>query len=202
MNDIERAISEISEIRTQLAASMRFRGYAPEAVALMGLLSLAFLLAQLAFPEALAASSLQISLAWGGLLLINAFAIAVETVVWSWRQSPGMAGAMLRGAMLTTIPISFASLVIGVVVAVYVPDAAWILPGIWQMLVGVVGFSSHAILPRGIIWPALWYTLCGAGVTAVAATTGEISPLLAGIPFIVGHLWIALILHRDRKIPS
>lgn len=202
MNDIERAISEISEIRTQLAASTRFRGYAPEAVALMGLLSIVFLLAQLAFPDALAASSLQVSLSWGALLLINACAIAVETAVWSHRQQPGMAGAMLRGAMLTTLPISFASLVIGVVVAVSLPNEAWILPGVWQMLIGVVGFSSHAILPRGIVLPALWYTLCGAAVTVIAATSGEVTPLLAGIPFIVGHLWIALILHRDRKIPS
>lgn len=197
MNDIERALSQISDIKSQLAASTRFRGYAPEAVATIGFVSAVVVIAQLIFPSNLAASDIQIALIWGGVLLINACAITIEAVARSRRQHGGMAGAMLRGATLATMPITLIGIVIGGVVLLYAPEVAWLLPGLWQMHVGVVGFSSYSILPHKIIWPALWYLVSGAVVLLVSALNGSVSILLAGVPFVVGHFWIARLLYKE-----
>jgi len=197
VNDIERAISEISDIRSRLAASTRFRGYAPEAVAVIGLASLAIMLAQMEWPESLAANSAQIALVWGIVLVASGLTVQGEAISRTRRQHGGMARAMLRGAMLTAMPISFAGVVLGACVLLFAPEAAWLLPGTWQMLVGIVAFSSYSTMPRGIVWPAAWFVACGALVTAWAGLSGEITPWMAGGPFVPGYLAIAWLLHRE-----
>ena len=201
MNEIERAISEISDIRSQLAASTRFRGYAPEAVAMVGVLSLAVLLAQTVWPARLAANNAQIALVWGLVLLVSGAVIGIEAVSRARHRHGGMAAAMLRGAGLTAVPIGFAGLVIGVAVLVFAPELAWVLPGAWQMLVGVVGLGSHATLPRGILWPGLWYMVSGALVCLLSGLRQEITPAMAGIPFIIAHFAIAWSLHKEGDSP-
>lgn len=197
MNDIERAISEISDIRSRLAASTRFHGYAPEAVAVLSFASLAIVLAQMTWPDRLAASSAQIALVWGIVLIAAGLTVAGEAISRSRQQHGGMARAMLRGAMLTALPINFAGLVLGASVLLFAPEVAWVLPGIWQMLNGVVAFSSYSSMPRGIAWPAVWFLGCGTLVTIAAGWAGEITPLMAGGPYVPGFLAIAWLLHRQ-----
>lgn len=197
MSDIERAISDISSIRAQLAATTHFRGYAPEAVAVIGLASLAIVVAQLIWPERFAASDRQQVLIWGAVLIAASLTIAIEAIGRSRRQHAGMAAAMLQGATRTVLPISATGMVIGGVVLAYAPAMAWIVPGIWQMLIGLVAFASYPTMPRRIVWPALWYLVAGAAVMVLAGYRGAISPLLAGGPLVVGHFAIAWVLHRQ-----
>ncbi|MCB2076291.1 MAG: hypothetical protein KDE55_01195 [Novosphingobium sp.] len=197
MNDVERALSEISDIRSRMAASTRFRGYAPEAVAISGLLSFVVMLAMMIWPERFAASDIQQALLWGAVMLAGSLTIFGEVIGRTRRQHGGMAEAMLRGAMRTVLPISLVCLVPALVVILHAPQVAWLLPGLWQMLIGVAAFASYSSMPRGIVWPASWYLLTGAAVTLVSASDNALSPLLCGIPFIVGHIWIAWLLHRQ-----
>lgn len=199
MNDIERAISEISDIRSRLAASTRFRGYAPEAVAMIGLASLAVIVAQMAWPETLAASSAQIALVWGLVLVASGLTVHGEAVSRSRLEHGGMARAMLRASLRSALPIAFAGTVLGFCVLAFAPQAAWLLPGTWQMLVGVVAFSSYATMPRGIVWPAIWFLLSGGLVTILAGISGDITPFMAGGPFVPGHLAIAWLLYRQGE---
>jgi hypothetical protein len=197
MNDIERAISEISDIRSQLAASTRFHGYAPEAVAVIGLVSLGVMLAQIAWPAVLAANSAQIALVWGIVLLAGALTVAVEAISRSRRQHAGMAGAMLRGAMRVAAPVVLLGGIVGGCVLAFAPQTAWLLPGFWQMLAGIVAFASYTTMPRGIVWPGVWYLVCGALVMIGAGLRQDITPLMAGGPLVPGHLAIAWLLHRE-----
>jgi hypothetical protein len=108
-----------------------------------------------------------------------------------------MAAAMLQGASRTVLPISATGIVVAAVVLAYAPAMAWIVPGIWQMLIGLVAFASYATMPRAIVWPAAWYLAAGAAVMALSGASGSISPLLAGGPLVIGHFAIAWILHRE-----
>ena len=197
MNDIERAISDISDIRSRLAASTRFHGYAPEAVAVIGLLSLAVVLAQLAWPGVLARDSAQVAVVWGIVIFASGTTMAAEAITRSRRQHGGMAGAMLRGAMRVAVPVMAVNIVTGVSVLTFAPEVSWLLPGVWQMLVGIVAFASYSTMPRGIVWPAAWYLLCGAVVTIAAGAAQSVTPLMAGGPYVVGHLVIAWLLYRE-----
>ena len=56
MSDVENALSHIAEIRGQLAASTKFRGFAPQAVAVTGLLAVGTAGTQVMMPEVFASS--------------------------------------------------------------------------------------------------------------------------------------------------
>lgn len=197
MNDIERALSEISDIRSQLAANTRFRGYAPEAVAMLGFLSLGIMLAQLVWPESLAASNRQQVLILIAVLVASAVTMATEAITRARKQHGGMAGAMLKGMYRAQLPICLVGAAVGVVLFAHEHDLIWILPGMWQMLVGVVSFNSYSTMPKAIVWPAAWFVISGAAVMWLAGQEGHLTPLLVGVPFTVGYLSIAWILHRE-----
>ena len=197
MNDIERALSDISDIRSQLAASTRFRGYAPEAVAMIGLVSLAVMLAQLAWPGTLAATNVEQVVIWAAVLVTSGATVAAEAISRSQRQHGGMAGAMMRGALRTQLRICAIGVVVPIIIHLHAPEALWIVPGLWQMLIGVVAFASYTTLPRTIIWPAVWFLVSGAAVMWLAGQDGQLTPLITGGPFVAGHLAIAWILYRE-----
>ncbi len=197
MNDIKRAISDISDIRSQLAASTRFRGYAPELVASLGFASAAVLIAQTLWPDRLAASTYQVVLIWGGVQLASAITSTVEAIARTQKQHGGMAWAMLRGAGLLSWPTGFTGIMIGIAVLVYRPEVAWILPGIWLMLAGVVCFASFSTLPRRVLFGGVWFVVSGAIVCLLSARSGEVTPFMAGFPLVVGFLWIARALQKE-----
>lgn len=191
MSDVERAIAQIADIRAQLAASTRFRGYAPEAVGMMGLLSLMITLIQIAWPARFASSDQQFVIFWGLLLAAGCFLIAFEAVVRTLRDNNGMASPILLSAMRVVLPGAIMTAAVPAVVLVYAPQVSWIVPGIWQMLIGLVAFASYPSMPRTIVWPGAWFLLFGAAGLFLAGQHGGLTPILVGGPFIIGHLAIA-----------
>ena len=70
------------------------------------------------------------------------------------------------------------------------------LPGLWQILLALLGFSVLSNLPREMAWVAGWYFCCGAVVLALAGQAGTLSPWMMGVPFAVGQIAVAVILLR------
>lgn len=198
MPDVDEAIAQIADIRDRMAASTRFRGYAPGAVGTIGLLALAVTLLQLARPAQFAGSDRQIVIIWGALMGAGLFLIAFEAVLRTRRENDRIAHSMLLAAMRIVLPGTVLTAAVPAAVLIYAPTAAWIVPGIWQMLIGVVAFASYPSLPRTIIAAATWFM--GAGVIGlfVAGHQGGLSPLIVGGPFIVGHFAIAWTLMNNE----
>lgn len=167
-------------------------------VAAIGLVSLLVMLAQIAWPARLAADDRQQVLTWGLLLVAAGLTMAVEAIARSRREHGGMADAMLRGALRTALPVAAVGFVIAAVLLRFAPQLCWMVPGIWQMLIGVIAFASYSTMPRAIVWPALWYLCAGAGALVIAGKSGLLTPLIAGGPFCVGHFAIAWVLGLDR----
>ena len=72
-----------------------------------------------------------------------------------------------------------------------------LVPGHTGAVIGVVAWASYPTMPRGIVWPALWYLGSGAGVMVLAGSAEALSPVLCGGPLVVGHLAIAWVLYRE-----
>ncbi len=195
MNDVERAISQIDDIRAQLAASTRFRGIAPKATALTAVLSFVAALAQSIWPEALVYDALRYVAVWAGFTIASIVIVAFETISRSRRLHGPMAPTLLSAALRRAMPFAAAGFVITFVICNFSPESAWMLPGLWQILLGLVGFSALPSLPREIVWAARWYFLCGAVVLGLAGSTGALSPWMMGLPFAVGQTIVAVILH-------
>lgn len=195
VNDVERALSQIADIHARMAASTRFRGLAPEAVAVTALLALGGTMAQLAWPEVLAGEARLYIALWIGVAFAAALVVAVESLARSRRLHGRLADRLIESALRHFVPFGAAGALITFVILATAPASAWLLPGLWQIIVALAGFTAGATLPRAIIWPAAWYLLCGTFVLASAGTGRPLSPWMMGIPFVLGQAAVAAILH-------
>ena len=199
MNDIDRALSQIADIRAQMAASTRFHGFAPKAVALTGLIAFAVAAAQALWPETLAQDHLRYVLVWV-VVAVNATAIvASEVLSRSHRMHGGMADAMIGGTLRLFLPFGAAGAIVTFVICTVSPQTAWALPGLWQILIALLGFAAIPNLPRTVAWGAGWYLLTGTVVLALAGRDGILSPWMMGVPFFVGQSLVALALHNAAR---
>ena len=138
-------------------------------------------------------SFLVLGLVWAAVIGLSFSVAAVEAVLRSQRLHGQLAPAMLNSALQKVLPFAMAGLVISVAVVTYAAESLWLLPGLWLLLIGLLGFSFVASLPRAIVWVAIWYFLCGAIVLMVAGSSRALSPWMMGIPFTIGHFAVALI---------
>ncbi len=195
MPDIDRALADITEIRSRLAEGTMFRGFGPAVIALTGGLAIVMALAQTIWPEVLAGSSRDFLICWGVTAALAAGLVGAEMVARSRRLHGGLADVVLLNAIELFLPAGFAGAALAVVFLKYSPDVLWTLPGIWQVLVALGIFASARSLPRQIKWVAAWYFLTGIGVLVLESASHGMSPWAMGIPFAVGQFAMAAVLH-------
>ncbi len=191
MRDVDLALTQVSRIHQQLLATTKFLGISPEFNLLLALLTLAVAATQSLL------TPLQEGLAyitvWVSVILASTVVIAIEAIARARRLHGPLAKGMLRTALRKVAPFYLAGTFVTWALCTLAPDAIWILPGLWLMLIGLLGFAALPSLPPVMAWVAGWYLLCGAVAIVVAAGADSLSPWLMGIPFALGQLAIALI---------
>lgn len=196
MHDLDRALADIVAIRSQIARDTAFRGLGAATIAATGLVALVVACLQAVWLGDLSGRPLQFFALWVGAALLAFALVGIETVRRSRRLHSGLADAMIWSAIEVFLPTAGAGACLGLVVARFAPEALWMLPGLWQVLMGLGLFASARILPRRVQVVAAWYLLAGLAGLALASTTHALSPWLMGVPFMVGQSWLAVILHR------
>jgi hypothetical protein len=193
MNDLNKALGEISSIRLQMARSTEFRGYGPATLGATGVFAMAAALAQalwLPDPANHIASYLGI---WILTATVSASLIGVQTVTRTQRMHSGMADEMIRMAVEQFFPSAGAGVLLTIVLVRYVPSALWMLPGLWQVLFSLGVFASCRFLPRLMAAAGTWYLLTGLA-SIMLADSRALSPWTMGISYGAGQLLVAGIL--------
>lgn len=193
MSDLNKALADIVNIRLHLAAGTMFRGFGPAVIAATGALALAAAAAQSRLDPVPNADSYVA--VWTAVAIVSAALIGAEMVARSRRHHGGLADAMLFQAVEHFLPVGIAGAVIGAIVLRFAPDVAWLLPGLWQILLGVGLFVAMRFLPRSIAIAAAWYLVSGAVVLILASQSRTLSAWLMGLPFGIGQLMMAGLLH-------
>ncbi len=193
MNDLNRALGDITSIHRQVARSTEFRGYGPATLAATGgiaVLAAGIQAAWLPNP----ANRIPVYLAiWVSTAILSAALIAVQTVTRSQRMHSGMADEMIRMAVEQFLPAAGAGALLTIVLVGSVPTALWMLPGLWQITFSLGVFSSCRFLPRPMAAAGAWYLLTG--LTCIALADGRaLSPWTMGVSYGVGQLLVAGIL--------
>lgn len=189
MRNIDSALHDISRIRDQLAASTRFQGFAPPVVALTGLLA-----GGLAAWQASAGDDGLV--AWVLLAAISATMIGSEAIVRARRLHRSMADRLLNTTLQRFLPTAIAGAILALVVILHAPEQARLLPGLWQLLMGVGIFAALGNLPKQMAWAGIFYFITGA-ISLVLGTGPDIGTAwLMGIPFGIGQIVVATILHH------
>jgi hypothetical protein len=193
MNDLNKALEDITSIRRQVAYSTEFRGYGPATLASTGILAVAAAGAQARWlPDPASHIPAYLSL-WIGTAVLSVAGIATQMYARTRRIHSEMADEMIRMAVEQFLPSLGAGALITLVLARYVPAALWMLPGMWQIVFGLGVFSSCRFLPRSVAAAGAWYVLTGLACIALADSRA-LSPWTMGIPFGAGQLLVAAIL--------
>ena len=202
MNDLNRALVDIANIRSQMAAGTVFQGFGPAVIALSGCLAFLTTAGQLVWPQALAQTQAGMLWLWIAAAVVSFLLIAYETRARARRYHGGLADEMVQNMVLQFMPIGFAGATIGAVILVFSPSDLWLLPGLWQVLVALGLFASQRALPQSIMLAAAWYFLSGVVVLILAARSGMADALMMGIPFTIGQLLLATLLHFAQGEPD
>ena len=194
MNDRHKALGDISSMRRQMARSTEFRGYGPATLATTAGFAVLASGAQsrwVSHPADHVGAYLSI---WIWTALASAALIAVQTQTRSRRLHSGLADEMIRMAVEQFLPSALAGGLITFVLARYVPQSAWMLPGLWQIIFSLGVFSSCRFLPRPMVVAGVWYMATG----MICVSFGDaraLSPWAMGIPYTFGQLLVAGVLY-------
>ena len=193
MLDLDRALIEIRAMRSQIARGTEFRGYGPAAFAATGILAVAAAFAQAQWiqrPD----SNIQDYLAlWIATATLSAFIIGIDVVTRSRRVHSGLADEMIRAALEQLLPALAAGVLLTVTLVRFAPQHVAMLPGLWQIVLGLGVFASCRSLPAPLIAIGVWYL--GSGLVCIAlADASPLSPLAMGLPFGGGQLLAAALI--------
>ena len=193
MNDLNKALGDISSIRRQISRSTEFRGYGPATLATTGVIALLAAGAQaLWLPDPANHIPAYLSI-WIWTAILSAALIGAQMYTRTRRIHSGMADEMIRMAVEQFLPSVGAGALLTIVLVRYVPAAPWMLPGIWQIIFSLGVFSSCRFLPRPVAAVGAWYLLTG--LVCIALADGRaLSPWAMGIPYGAGQLLVAGIL--------
>ena len=197
MRDLDKALADISEIRSQMARGTEFRGYGPATLAVTGGLALLAAAGQaLWLPHAANHVGLYIAL-WGTTAAVSVTFIGLDMVLRSWRIHSGLAQEMIWSAVEQFLPAGVAGGLITAVLLQYAPESLWMLPGLWQIVFSLGVFACCRFLPRAIFAVGIWYLVAGLACLVFAQGEAAFSPWAMGLPYGAGQLLVAAILQRN-----
>jgi hypothetical protein len=193
MNDLHKALGDISSIRRRMADTTEFRGYGPTTLATTGVFAILAAVAQaLWLPDPARHISTYLGI-WVVTAVLSAVLTGLQMYTRTRRIHSGLSNEMLRMAVEQFLPSVGAGLLVTVVLLRYVPQASWMLPGTWQIIFGLGIFSSCRFLPRPMIVAGAWYLLTGLSCLAMGGNRA-LSPWTMGISYGAGQLLVAGIL--------
>jgi hypothetical protein len=199
--ELRDALTQIAEIRLQMARSEVFRGYRALPVAFSGLLAFAAAGLQAAWiPDPSRQLGAYLGL-WIGAAVLSAAAAGCGMVLagsaaspWrrriTWLAVEQFVPCLVAGGMVTAVLVNAQ------------PEALWLLPGLWQVLFSLGVFASCRLLPRPTFAVAVFYLATGIACMALARAESALAPWAMGVPFGVGQLLAAAILYWTLERPD
>lgn len=200
--DLHEALSQIHEIREQVARTETFRGYRAAPVAFSGIVAC---LAAGLQPWVVAdpAQNPAIYLAWwiGAALL----SMAVTGIVMYWHCLKSTHPLTKPNTILAIgnfAPSVVAGGLVTIVLFQSFPQALWLMPGLWSIFFSLGIFASYRLLPKATFWVGVYYMIAGVLCMTWAREEFAYSAWAMGVPFGVGQILSAAILYwtLERRI--
>jgi hypothetical protein len=195
MLDLDRALTDIRAMKSQLARGTVFRGYGPATFAVTGVLALTAAWTQARWIEDPANDLWAYVGLWAATAIFSAIIIAIEVVTRSRRVHSGLADEMILSAAEQLLPAMVTGALLTFVVMRFAPQSAWMLPGLWQIVLSLGAFASCRSLPAPLFAVGVWYLATGLACLAFASGEHAFSPWAMGAPFTIGQFLTALLIH-------
>ena len=196
MQDLDKALEDISTIKAHLAQNNLFQGFGPAVIGLTGIFALVTGVGQYILPDLLAGTDKQFLLVWIFLALFSALLVGLEMIARARRNHGGMATSMILTAIEYFLPAAMAGLIVTALLWQFSPATLWVLPGLWLFFVALGVFSAQRCLPKKIYWVGGWYFLSAICIFAISAANHDLFPWMMAVPFSLGQFLTAYILYR------
>lgn len=193
--ELREALTQIAEIRLQIARTETFRGYRSLPVAFSGLLALFAALVQSAWIDDPLRNIAAYLTLWVGAAVLSAFAAGFEMLLSVRSRGSAQTHAITWLAVSQFLPCLVAGGLVTAALVASAPDALWVLPGLWQVLFSLGIFASYRLLPRATFGVGIFYLIAGVVCLATARADAALSPWAMGVPFGVGQLYAAAVLY-------
>jgi hypothetical protein len=198
MNDLHKALGDISSIRRQMARSTEFRGYGPATLAATGGFAVfAAAMQTIWLPNPADHFGVYLAI-WIWTAISSATLIGAQMLTRTRRIHSGLADEMIRMAVEQFLPSIAAGGLVTFVIVKFVSQALWMVPGMWQVIFSLGVFSSCRFLPRPMLAAGVWYLFTGAFCLALGDSRA-LSPWAMGIPYGVGQLLVAGVLFFNSR---
>ena len=199
MLDLDRALADITAIRSQLARGSAYRVYGPATIGATGLLAFLAAGAQtIVAPDPAAAIYDYLGL-WIGAAVLAVGLVGIEMIARSKRLHTGLADEVIHAAIEQFIPAGVAGVMLTIVLLQFAPQNLWMLPGLWQIVFSLGVFASCRALPRPMFAVGVWYLAAGLVSLALSSGAEAFSPWIMGLPFGVGQLLMAVVFIRNSE---
>jgi hypothetical protein len=193
VDDLYKALGDITSIRRQMARTTEFRGYGPATLASTGAIAIVAAVAQSLWLPDPANHIFGYLAIWISTAGLSAALIAAQMHTRARRMHSGMADEMIRMAAEQFLPAVGAGALITIVLVSEVPAALWMLPSLWQIIFSLGVFSSCRFLPRPMIAAGVWYLFTGL-LCLSFGDSRALSPWTMGISYGAGQVLVAAIL--------
>ncbi|MEO1456696.1 MAG: hypothetical protein AAFV49_03895 [Pseudomonadota bacterium] len=184
MRDIDDALAEIASVRQQMARRTTFRGFGPQVLILTAVLAVGAGIAQ----SPVAGGSVKGFIAWWS--FVAAMSVGLIAAV-AWHRARVFHDALAHSICATTalafLPAGIAGAALALAVARVFPEAAPIIPGLWQVTLSLGVFAAAPSLPAGMRLVAGWYLISGVVCVLLAEPGGVPAPLMMALPFAIGQ---------------
>jgi hypothetical protein len=197
--ELRDALTQISEIRRQMARTEVFRGYRAVPVAFSGLLALAAAAVQAAWIASPVEEVAAYLALWVGAAVVSTVGAGTEMILRARQSLSPWRRAITWLAVEQFLPCLVAGGLLTFVLVRYAPESVWMLPGLWQILYSLGVFASCRLLPRATFVVAVFYLAAGLTSLALARGPAALSPWAMGLPFGIGQLLAATVLYRTLE---
>jgi hypothetical protein len=193
--ELQDALTQISEIRQQMARSQVFRGYRSMTVGFSGVVAFAAALWQRwQIPNAANDIHAYLEL-WVSAAALSALVAGAEMTWRARRSRSGLQAQITLLAVEQFLPCLVAGAMLTYVLLHFSAPNLWMLPGLWAILFSMGGYASCRLLPRPMFWAAGYYLIAGLLCLIYAKGPLAFSPWAMGLTFGCGQLLTAGILY-------
>jgi hypothetical protein len=198
------ALSQIAEIRQQMARGQIFRGYRSATTAFSGFTALAAGALQTVLVPDPQSHPADFVLLWLAAAAISLIVVAAEMILRTKRSHSPMQRQLTLLAVEQFVPSIVAGALLTWVFYDFLHQQIWMLPGLWMILFALGVFASARLLPRPVFAVAGFYLIAGI-FTLVASQPGgngwAFSPWLMATTFALGQSATAAILYFKLERP-
>jgi hypothetical protein len=193
--ELREALSQITDIRTQMARTETFRGYRSGTVGFSGMLGVGGAAAQWVWiPDPVGSIRAYLAL-WVSLAAIAAVVWGVEMVVRCRRATVSLTRQKTLLAVELFFPCTVAGAVLTWAIVHFAAESQWMLPGVWSVVFSLGVFASCRVLPGPVFWVGAYYLVAGVATLAIARGEAALSPWAMVGTFGVGQLLAAAVLY-------